>query len=300
MAVKAFRSACIILMMACALPEAPASVAAADVPSPVWKYATYAQYQETHASAPAGAGRIALTAADLIGRSGGTSLLGGIAGRRGEFISVPEQSVLSFGFSLPAAGLYALQLTYYLPEGAGAAARCRIELDGALPFREAADVQFPRIFVYKDHKPYSLLDDGSQIKNEIVERLGWQTRPVRDSAGICAEPLQLYLSAGEHTLAIASNTEPIIIGAAELYPYKAPVKYAEYYSSKVREHGKPAKHGQSVGITIEAETIGDRTSSSIYGSYDFSSPSTSPCSALTISAVLYPKRPAMRFHTISA
>ncbi|GHV09960.1 hypothetical protein FACS1894217_15050 [Clostridia bacterium] len=63
---------------------------------------------------------------------------------------IPEDGLAEYDFTVSQEGYYDLGLTYYPIEGKGAELQRSIFLDGELPYRELALVQFPRVWQNKE------------------------------------------------------------------------------------------------------------------------------------------------------
>lgn len=144
-----------------------------------------------------------------------------------------EEGYVTYRFAVASAGLYNIGLHYYLWK---ARVRPCPYLRGGwkrFPFRGAAGIDFPRI--WRDKEPIGQDSNGNDTRPAQEEAPRWLYTDLHDSTGYYNEPLQVYLSAGEHTLTIFSEREPMAVGGVRIYSAPQPAPYAEALESYRRQ-----------------------------------------------------------------
>ena len=251
-----------------------------DIPS-------YAEYCAAHETAARPEKEIVLEAADTVryAEEGGenTLLLKAQAeGRDGVSVLTGEEAVIEWDFEAEEAGWYDLEVEYYPWPGRNAEIQRAFFLDGALPYRELALVNFSRVWRNDLHPEIvrSTAEDGTEeirwlrdnqgneLKPSPAEAPEWRTSLLHDSNGYISESLKLYLDRGAHTLTVLSLREPMLIrrmcfrAGTDVKPYAPP------------EAGGAANRV----IRIEAEAASGTSSQMLYPVQDQSSRSVSPSS----------------------
>ena len=195
--------------------------------------------------------------------------------------------------TVPEAGFYNIELSFLTSKSRGVDLERELLINGELPFDGADTMTFSRL--WRDEGTVVLQEDGRKIRmdengKEIrsYDTQGNQIRPsqteifgveqhiwCRDSLGYITEPYRFYFEAGENTITLNAESEPMVVTAISL---KAPVQrqsYEEYLASV-----PAAKQPQALKdftCVIEGEDSIRRSSPSLYAKYDRSSPATSPC-----------------------
>ena len=181
-------------------------------------------------------------------------------------------STVSWTVNVPVSGFYNIYLEYVIPESHGVPAERIIRINGELPFEDAQNVSFARI--WKDGGQKKVDNQGNEIRPMQVEQFDWQSCRLSDVRGYETKPYKFYLEAGSNTLSLAAENEPLIIGAIKFAPVEKEFTYADYkntYSGK--------NNGASnVEVKVQGEDSSLRSESSLYAKFDRSSPSTEPSS----------------------
>ncbi len=220
------------------------AVADATVTAPL----TYSDYVRQVGEAPRPTAPLILsatqnyTAEDPIARveelDGTAALVTGDSGR------------VTWSFTVDTAGFYDLFFRYRAVEGKGATIERALYLDGTLPFSEARDLVFNRIYEDEGEKIYS--KHGNEYRRPQKECFLWQTVRAVSNATFNDEGISLYLSAGAHTLTLESIAEPMALAEIrfEQAPVAAPYKevlagwqaagYPEYNGTPVSIQGEDA------------------------------------------------------------
>ena len=204
-------------------------------------------------------------------------------GRDGLSVLTGEEAVIEWDFEAEEAGWYDLEVDYYPWPGRNAEIQRAFFLDGALPYRELALVNFSRVWrndLHPDVSRFTAEDgaeeirwlrdnQGNELKPSPAEAPEWMTSLLHDSNGYISESLKVFLSRGPHTLSVLSLREPMLIrrlrfrAGADAQPYRKP-------------EGESGAAGQL--IRIEAEAASRTSSQMLYPVQDQSSRSVSPSS----------------------
>ena len=204
-------------------------------------------------------------------------------GRDGLSVLTGEEAVIEWDFEAEEAGWYDLEVDYYPWPGRNAEIQRAFFLDGALPYRELALVNFSRVWrndLHPDVSRFTAEDgaeeirwlrdnQGNELKPSPAEAPEWMTSLLHDSNGYISESLKVFLSCGPHTLSVLSLREPMLIrrlrlrAGADAQPYRKP-------------EGESGAAGQL--IRIEAEAASRTSSQMLYPVQDQSSRSVSPSS----------------------
>ncbi len=194
----------------------------------------------------------------------GTSLLTG------------EEGYVEWKFNAPKSGFYQIFVEYYPIAGRSASIGRTVYVDGSLPFKEARNVYFDRIFVDVADENGNIIGKdsaGNDVRPEQMEKPSWQIKAVSDSIGYEQQPLRFYFSAGSHTLRFDSVREPMLISSIKLYCQKKLQSYAEV-KKQYKENGYSATDTDIQ--KIQAETPFEKSDSTIIPQSDRSTSATEP------------------------
>ena len=204
----------------------------------------------------------------------------------GDALLTGEQALVEYQFQVEESGFYDISLIYYPIEGKSSEIQRAFFLDGALPYGELALVELKRVWVTNvtqsapDEngiltKVWQVDTQGNDVKPRAVEAPEWVESYLYDSNGYVTEPLALYLEAGEHTLTILSQREPMLLSEIIL---NNSVKTMDYDTVKAAwdAAGYTATSGKSV--RIEGENADKTSSQMLYPRQDQSSPAVYPSS----------------------
>ncbi|SHI93465.1 ABC-type glycerol-3-phosphate transport system, substrate-binding protein [Butyrivibrio fibrisolvens DSM 3071] len=182
-------------------------------------------------------------------------------------------SKVTFKVNAPEEGFYNLYLEYYLPESRGVAAERAVYINGELPFDDAINISFSRVWVDGGDKRVD--NQGNEIRPKQVEEYCWQSAYFRDKLGYIAEPYKFYLNKGENEVMIEAVNEPMAIKNLKFTSVFELATYEEYTAANSSNSAN-----QSEGYTqiVQGEESARRSESSLYAKYDRSSPSTQPMS----------------------
>ena len=208
-------------------------------------------------------------------------------GMSGKSVYTTENSLIEFEFQIEEEGFYDMSFVYYPVAGKNSDIERSIFIDGKLPYREMAAIDFYRIWKFdvlysgtdkSGSAAYNWEKDnqGNDIRPTMMEVPEWITGYVYDSEGYVTAPLAVYLTKGTHTITVLSLREPMLIHEIVL----GNAKVAENYEDRKKNwdaSGAAAASGQC--IVIEGENATRTSSQMLYPIQDQSSPSVSPSSA---------------------
>ncbi|AEE95244.1 extracellular solute-binding protein [Mahella australiensis] len=112
--------------------------------------------------------------------------------------------------NIPQEGLYEILLEYYPLQGTGSTIQRELSIDGRIPFMEAHNVIFPRM--WRDEGEPKVNNIGDEVRPRQIEVPSWQTVAFSDNQGVYADPFQFYLSKGKHTVRLKYVNEPVAFG----------------------------------------------------------------------------------------
>ena len=182
------------------------------------------------------------------------------------------ESVVTFDVNVPESGFYYLKMDYLIPESRGVAAERSIYINGELPFDDAGNLTFSRIWT--DGGEVRTDNQGNEIRPAQVEVFDWQTSYFRDDMGYITHPYTFYFDKGASTISLGAENEPIAIKSLSLVPVDDPVPYDEYIAALPADTGA----GSDFMTVIQGEDSTLRSESSLYAKYDRASPTTQPYS----------------------
>ncbi|MBR3739442.1 MAG: extracellular solute-binding protein, partial [Clostridia bacterium] len=124
-------------------------------------------------------------------------------------------------------GLYELLVSYLALGGNEIKVQRKITIDGETPFEEANNLCFYRVFEeeVQENGKMRINAIGDEVWPHMYEKEVWQTVRAVDQQAIYVDPLQFYLSAGEHEIALHYVDQPVVLGEIA---FAAPKSYPAY------------------------------------------------------------------------
>lgn len=181
-------------------------------------------------------------------------------------------STVTWEVDVAESGFYNLCMEYFAPESRGVAVERAIYVNGELPFDDAKNIAFTRI--WHDGGEVRTDNQGNQIRPTQVERYDWQSAYFRDDMGYITEPYLFYMEKGKNEITLKAENEPAVLRKVTLAAVKDTVSYEEYLAAQ------PASGASDEGLNyiqiVQGEDSTYRSESSLYAKYDRSSPSTQP------------------------
>ncbi len=235
---------------------------------------SYQRYLEGHADAVMVSDKIYVDSSNV---SGGENyeIESGFDGFEDECVLTGSSGFVTFSFTVPETGLYQLQVEYYPLEGKGSGIVRNLLLDGEIPYNEAAEVEFARI--WSNDGEITQDSRGNDIRPAQVEAPSWQKVFVKDSSGFHTDPLKFYMTAGEHTLTLEAVREPMAIGSLTLCSAPQSPEYSTYL-----QQYQAQEQPEGFYDLVEGEAAVRKSSQVIYPIMDRSSAATSPSSPSNI------------------
>ncbi len=163
----------------------------------------------------------------------------------GDSIYAGEKSLIDFAVNVEEEGFYNLSLEYYPLAGGNSNILQSVLIDGEIPCREMARLNYCRVWEVRD-----------DVMSESQE---WITSYAYDKEGYVTSPLSVYLTEGEHIISLHTLQAPLLIhqiilnNAGQIQDYKQTKRFWD-------EVGIKAANRQEICIKAEDAT---RTSSEI-------------------------------------
>ena len=183
-------------------------------------------------------------------------------------------STATFNVNVPKTGFYNLYVEYLIPESRGVPAERAVYINGELPFDDAINICFSRIWT--DGGPKKVDNQGNEIRPSQVEVYDWQSAYFVDKLGYITEPYKFYLEKGNNEITLGAINEPMVIKNLKLTKIWNPGTYEEYVNACPSKSNSDAAAKYIQIVQGEDSTV--RSESSLYAKYDRSSPSTQPAS----------------------
>ena len=227
---------------------------------------TYTGYQNAHKDAAMPQHNIEV---DVLSYKEAT----GAEAYEGNALYTETESVVTWEVDVPEAGFYNLYLEYLTVESRGVPAERTLKINGELPFDDAENITFGRIWT--DAGEPKVDNQGNQIRPMQVEIYDWQNTYFKDNMGYEIEPYCFYFEKGKNTITLEGVNEPMIIRSFKVMAVEKTATYAEYHAQ-----GGAAAQGEGLNYVakLEGEDSSRRSESSLYAKFDKASANTSPYS----------------------
>jgi ABC-type glycerol-3-phosphate transport system substrate-binding protein len=206
-------------------------------------------------------------------------------GKQGDSVLTSEDSVIEYEIYITEAGLYDMSLLYYPVEGKSSEIQRSFFVNGVLPYREMAVIQFTRIWqntianavTEAGYVPLVWQQDnqGNDLKPRMIEAPEWQHAYLRDVDGYIMSRLPIYLDAGMNTITIAAQREPMLLREIRFDNPPPPITYAEY---RQKHDANGARAIPNTNIELQAQDAIRTSSQMLYPVQDTSSPALTPAS----------------------
>lgn len=181
-------------------------------------------------------------------------------------------SYVSWEVDIPATGYYNVYMEYLIPQSRGVAAERVIYINGEIPFEDARNVSFTRIWT--NGGEVRVDNQGNQIRPTQVEVYDWQHSYFRDDRGYITEPYLFYLEKGVNEISLEAENEPMVLKKLVVSEVQQTLSYDEYIKNQPQVNASEA--ARNYVQLIEGEDSTFRSESSLYAKYDRSSPTTQP------------------------
>ena len=186
-------------------------------------------------------------------------------------------SLVTWEVNVPETGFYNIYMEYLIPESRGVAAERAVYINGEIPFDDARNISFTRIWT--DGGDVRVDNQGNEIRPTQTEVYDWQTSWFRDDMGYITEPYCFYLEKGVNRIGLGAENEPVVVKKLVVSAVQDLDTYEEYLAKQPSGNASEAAANYMQVIQGEDSTI--RSESSLYAKYDRSSPTTQPNSVTT-------------------
>lgn len=200
-------------------------------------------------------------------------------------VVIREENSVTYEFEVQNEGLFEIYLTYYNLPGKGIPIEFSLSVDGAFPFSDIQNNILRR--VYKDITAVGEVKDLAN--NDLIPKQEevsmWQQTALADTTGVSTTPYQLFFEKGKHTLTFQANrgdlafAEIVLKGSDELPTYDELQKEYQEKNYKKVDLKSP--------VICEAEKPTYKSETTIYSTFDKTSPLTTPysCSKIRLNAI---------------
>ena len=135
-------------------------------------------------------------------------------------------SSVTWEVNIPETGFYNVWMKYYTVESRGVAVERAIYINDELPFEDAANLSFSRIWT--NDGEVRVDNQGNEIRPPQVEVFDWQSSYFRDDMGYIVEPYQFYFEKGKNTITLKAVNEPVVLGELVVKGVADVVTYEDY------------------------------------------------------------------------
>lgn len=185
-------------------------------------------------------------------------------------------SFVTWEVDIPESGFYNVEMEYMTVESRGVAAERALYINGELPFDDAENMTFSRLWI--DAGPVKVDNQGNEIRPTQIEKYEWQSGFMKDDMGYVTEPYTFYFEKGVNEISLKAINEPLVIGQLTIKGVTERDTYEEYLANV---GGKEATgEGLTYYQQIQGEASTVRSDASLYAKYDRSSPTTQPNSVM--------------------
>lgn len=196
----------------------------------------------------------------------------GDASMPGTSLQTGAKGYVEWTFDVKEEGFYQMKVAYFPVKGYDGTISREIRLDGKIPFAEASNIEFSRIWA--DESKTTQDQRGNDIRPRQIEKPQWVESYVRDASGYFPQPLQFYLTQGKHVLRFVSNKEPMLLHKITLCKHPESQSY-QTVMDEWKTKGYQAIHLDQP-IKIQAEEEGLKSDQTMYPIFDRTSPASEP------------------------
>lgn len=186
-------------------------------------------------------------------------------------------SLVTWEIDVPETGFYNIYMEYLIPESRGVAAERAVYINGEVPFDDARNISFTRIWT--DGGDVRVDNQGNEIRPTQTEVYDWQKSWFRDDMGYITEPYCFYLEKGANEISLGAENEPVVLKKLVVSAVQDLDTYEEYLAKQPSVNASEAAANYMQVVQGEDSTL--RSESSLYAKYDRSSPTTQPNSVTT-------------------
>lgn len=183
-----------------------------------------------------------------------------------------EEGYVTYEITVPEAGYYNLQLSYFPVKGKNNDIGRTVYINGQVPYEEARYLEFTRI--WQDAEEIERDSRDNDVRPRQEEAPDWITTYCMDSDGFYTDALYFYFEEGLNTITIESTQEPMVIGQLVIKQAESLPTYEEY-----KKNNEAFSLAEVESIKIQAEDTLYKSNSTLYPMPDRSSPLTEPQNA---------------------
>lgn len=252
--------------------------------------AKWTEYREKYGSNQNYTGSpIVINAADADPSSlpSGAEVLSELDGKTNVLL-LPDTGTASWKITVPETGLYAIDFSYYPIQSKATDIERTLRINGEVPFTEVRNLRMTKRWeddlssvkvVHDEHGniidiEYEKDNADNDRRPAKVEAPRWMSVAATDPTGYYNGEFFFYLEAGENTISLEAQKEPVVLESITLRGRKTTMTYEEY--KKQNEAAGYTKAPADSIIRLEAEFYTATSSSTIYGQNDRTSAVTSP------------------------
>ena len=192
------------------------------------------------------------------------------------FIWTNNRGTVTYTFNVEEEGIYNLEFYYFTISGASTTIDVGLKIDDDYPFTACKDIALDRY--WKDASDIRKDSKDNELKPTQTEKDKWVTYPVKDKEGLFNDPYIFYLEPGEHTLTLEGIRTNIALKSMTFKNYEELPEYVK--PSQAELDGTPALTNtndiNTKTILIQAEKPLEKTSSTLYATFDRTSYMTNP------------------------
>ncbi len=196
-------------------------------------------------------------------------------------LDTADSGIVSWKVNIPAEGMYAIKIDYWPIADKSTSIQRIFRIDDKVPFKEAYYISLPKVWStiydpadehdYDGHTRYNRTDiDGNELRGNMEQTPEWSQYSLKDIDGFYKDNFEFYFSKGEHYISLEGVAQPLAIKQITLYPYEAPMSYADYIAQYANE-----PKGQTV-LKLEAEYTTHTSTNTVYPVEEASSSVASP------------------------
>ncbi len=192
------------------------------------------------------------------------------------FVWTDNNGTVSFNFTVPETGIYNLELYYYTISGKSTTVDVGLLIDGEYPFTACNDISLDRY--WEDATAIRKDKRDNELKPTQREKDIWVTYPIKDKEGLFNDPYIFYLEKGDHVLTLEGIRTNFALKTLTFKNYEELPAYEKPSEDKISS--TPALTNKNdIGsntILIQAESPLQKTSSTLYATFDRTSYMTNP------------------------
>jgi len=167
--------------------------------------------------------------------------------KKNVFLWDEEVNICTITVNVPITGLYTFGFEYYAETKASADITRTLKIDGKLPFEQANNIVLPRMWKANGEPVKNAA--GDEVRPLMKQLEVWQDKEIYDSEGEVAEPLQIYLTKGNHKFEFEFLSMNAYIASFFLDKYESVKSYKDVKT----EWDKKGYKNSNESLRIEAE-----------------------------------------------